>query len=54
MIIFFEGLLASYFFIYSDLCDAVHGAIYENEFPIYNKGLGVLVSCFDAVIFLII
>jgi hypothetical protein len=49
MVIFFEGLLASYFFVYSDLCDAVHGAMYENEFPIYNKGIGVLVSSFDAV-----
>jgi uncharacterized membrane protein len=49
MIIFFEGLLASYFFVYSDLCDAVYGAMYQNEFPIYNKGLGVLISGFDGV-----
>jgi hypothetical protein len=43
-----EGFLASYYFIYTDLCVDVHGAIYQNKFPITDTGLGYYTSCFNA------
>lgn len=49
VILVYNGLLASYFFVYSDFCGAVHGAMYENQFPVAGKGLGYLVNCFDEV-----
>jgi len=45
------GLISIYFFIYSDFCVSIHSAIYNDNFPIYNKGIGKMVSCFDKVIF---
>ncbi len=48
-ILLYTGLLGSYFFIYSDLCDSVYDAIYKNQIPIYGKGLGYLTSCYDIV-----
>lgn len=46
--IVFEGYNASYFFYYSDLCIAVHGALYDEEFPVADQGLGYLYNCFSA------
>lgn len=44
-----DGFNAVYFLMYADLCEGVHGSIYENQTPIYNKGIGYLTSCFDKV-----
>lgn len=48
LILFFQGATASYYFVYSDFCDSIHDAMYENQFPVYNKGLGYFLSPFDA------
>jgi hypothetical protein len=47
LLLFFQGIVATYYFYYSDTCQAVHDTIYENQFPIDNYGLGYYVSCFD-------
>lgn len=47
-LLFFEGITASYYFIYSDLCQSVHDAMYENKFPIADRGLGYFINCFPA------
>jgi hypothetical protein len=47
-LLIFEGVTAVYYFVYSDACTAVHGAIYENQFPVYGQGLGWIISCFDS------
>lgn len=47
LILFFQGLNASYYFVYSDVCHSVNDAIYGNAFPIANKGLGYYINCFD-------
>jgi hypothetical protein len=41
-------VITSYYFIYSDLCQEIHDTIYQNKFPIADKGLGYYVSCFDS------
>jgi hypothetical protein len=46
--VFFMGFTTTAYFIYSDICQEVYEAIYENKFPIDNKGMGYLVSCFDS------
>jgi hypothetical protein len=48
-LLIFEGYNSIFFLVYSDMCDAVHGAIYENQFPIYQRSLGYFASCFDIV-----
>ena len=48
LLLVFQGLLANYYFFYSDTCQAVHDAIYENQFPVKNDGLGYYVSCFGS------
>lgn len=48
VILLFEGVITTYYFIYSDVCQEVHDAIYENKFPISDKGLGFFVSCFNS------
>ena len=48
IIIIFEGVLTTYYFIYSDACQDVHDAIYQNKFPIAEVGFGFLTSCFTA------
>jgi hypothetical protein len=47
LLLFFQGIVATYYFYYSDTCQAVHDTIYENQFPIDNYGLGYYISCFD-------
>ncbi len=43
----FAGFTSSTFFMVADFCESVHGAIYENQFPIYGTSLGLLVNCYD-------
>lgn len=43
----FEGYISKYFFFYSDLCGAINGALYSNEFPIAGQSLGYYYNCFD-------
>jgi len=45
-IIILEGYNAKFFFYYGDLCDSVHGAIYDNEFPVADQSLGYYYNCF--------
>ena len=47
-IIILEGYNAKFFFYYGDLCDSVHGALYENEFPVADQSLGYYYNCFPA------
>lgn len=49
VIFLLEGYDANYFLIYSDLCEGVYGAMYQNENPLYNKGIGFLTNGFDSV-----
>lgn len=49
VLIVLSGIVSIYFFIYTDFCYSVHTAIYEDNFPIYNKGIGKIVSCFNSV-----
>ncbi len=51
VLVFYTGLLTSYFYFYSDLCDSVYSAIYDTKMPIHGRGLGWLTSCFDIVSF---
>jgi hypothetical protein len=46
-LIIFTGYTAKFYFYYSDLCDSVNGAIYQNEFPVTNKGLGYYINCLN-------
>ncbi len=48
LLLLFEGMTATYYFVYSDMCESVHSAMYENQFPVYNKGMGYFASCFNA------
>jgi hypothetical protein len=48
IILLFEGVTTTYYFIYSDVCQDVHDAIYQNKFPIADVGLGFLTSCFNS------
>ena len=49
ILIVVSGIISIYFFIYTDFCYSIHSAIYENNFPVYNKGVGKIVSCFNSV-----
>lgn len=51
LLIVLAGVIAIYFFIYSDFCSSIHDSIYEDYFPIYDKGIGKIVSCFSSVFF---
>ena len=46
-LIIFAGYTSKFYFYYSDLCQSVNGAIYKNEFPVTNKGLGYYINCLD-------
>jgi len=46
-LIIFAGYTSKFYFYYSDLCQSVNGAIYKNEFPVANKGLGYYINCLD-------
>jgi hypothetical protein len=48
LLVFFEGITASYYFFYADFCQSIHDSIYENKFPVADIGLGYLMSCFNA------
>ena len=43
----FEGYNSKYFFFYSDLCGAINGALYNNQFPVAGQSLGYYYNCFD-------
>lgn len=45
MIMFLEMINTNYFFVVSDLCDSINQAIYQNNIPIYGKGLGWMSNC---------
>ena len=45
-ILILEGYNAKFFFYYGDLCDSVHGALYDNEFPVADQSLGYYYNCF--------
>lgn len=49
ILIVLSGIVSIYFFIYTDFCYSIHSAIYEDNFPVYNKGIGKIVSCFNSV-----
>lgn len=44
----YAGLSTGCFFMLSDFCESVYGAIYENQFPIYGTSLGLMTSCYDS------
>jgi hypothetical protein len=50
ILIVLSGVVSIYFFIYTDFCYSIHAAIYDGNFPVYNKGVGKIVSCFNSVI----
>ena len=43
----FAGYNYKFFFFYADLCGAVNGAIYRNEYPVTGQSLGYYYNCFD-------
>ena len=43
----FAGYNYKFFFFYSDLCGAINGALYKNEFPVTGQSLGYYYNCFD-------
>ena len=43
----FAGYNYKFFFFYADLCGAVNGALYRNEFPVTGQSLGYYYNCFD-------
>ena len=45
-LIVLEGYNAKFFFYYTDMCDAVHGALYHGEFPVAGQALGYYYNCF--------
>ena len=45
--IVFDGYTARFYFYYSDLCGKVHSAMYQNEFPVANQGLGYYINCLE-------
>ena len=45
-VIVLEGYNAKFFFFYGDICDSVHGALYENQFPVADRSLGYYYNCF--------
>jgi len=47
-LIVYEGYVATFYFVYTDLCQDVHDAIYANKFPIADKGLGFYINCFNS------
>ena len=42
-----DGYNFKFFFYYSDLCGAVNGALYKNEFPVAGQSLGYYYNCFN-------
>jgi len=44
-----SGVITIYFLTYTDFCYSIHSAIYDSNFPVYNKGIGKIVSCFNSV-----
>jgi len=44
----YAGLTTGDFFFVADFCESVHGAIYENQFPIYGTSLGLVASCYES------
>ena len=45
--IVFEGYITKYYFYYSDMCGKVYTAMYENEFPVANQGIGYYINCLE-------
>lgn len=43
----FEGYITKFYFYYSDMCSKVYSAMYENEFPVANQGLGYYINCLE-------
>lgn len=43
------AVITIYFMITFDFCNSIHSSIYEGNLPIYNKGVGRIMNCFDAV-----
>lgn len=54
LVLVITGILIIGFMIAFDFCNSIHASIYENDFPIYGKGLGKLFNCFDSVIIIFI
>ncbi len=48
VLIAFGGLIASHYFIYADFCEDVYDAVYNNKFPVFDRRIGYLTSCFSA------
>lgn len=42
-----DGYNFKFFFYYSDLCGAINGALYSDEFPVAGQSLGYYYNCFD-------
>lgn len=47
IIVIYAGYNSKYYFYYSDLCSKVYSAMYKNEFPVANQGLGYYVNCLE-------
>ena len=45
LIVFISAINSSFFFVSADLCDSTYNAIYTNEMPVYNKGIGWFANC---------
>ena len=43
------GFYSIYYSICCDFCNSIHTSIYDNHFPINDKGIGKLFSCFSNV-----
>lgn len=43
----FEGYITKFYFYYSDMCGKVYTAMYENEFPVANQGIGYYINCLE-------
>ena len=43
----FVGYNYKFFFFYADLCGAINGALYKNEFPVTGQSLGYYYNCLD-------
>lgn len=49
LLIVISGFICIYFLIYTDFCHSIYSAIYNDDFPVHNKGIGQIVSCFNSV-----
>jgi len=45
VIMFLEANNINYYFIITDMCDSINQSIYNNQIPIYGKGLGWITNC---------